>query len=281
MRHFVQSRQHHLIGKAHSNSAQSRTLLITGIPSRYLTERQLFAIFSYLPGGVHKVWLNRDLKDLPEVFNQKLKAINQLEAAETKLLVTAAQVAKEQESKGEVTPSAKARSNLMEKQQRPMSRESTVPLSPAVDVERALSRAEAIVPKERRPRHKVKSFSWLPFGIPFTGQMVDTIEWARSEISRCNAILRDGRAQWRQDMATDDDSADDFYKPLNSAFILFNQQIAAHLALQSVIHHDAYRMAGKYIEVAQEGASALSYSVVHALIERYRCDLVQLESQSV
>jgi hypothetical protein len=32
------------------------------------------------------------------------------------------------------------------------------------------------------------------------------------------------------------------YPPLNSAFITFNKQIAAHLAMQVLAHHDPYRM---------------------------------------
>ena len=35
-----------------------------------------------------------------------------------------------------------------------------------------------------------------------------------------------------------------------NAFILFHQQIAAHLAAQSLTHNDPYRMAAKYTEVA-------------------------------
>jgi hypothetical protein len=32
------------------------------------------------------------------------------------------------------------------------------------------------------------------------------------------------------------------YPPLNSAFITFHRQIAAHLAVQVLAHHDPYRM---------------------------------------
>jgi calcium permeable stress-gated cation channel len=256
MRHFIQSRQHHLIGKAHSDSAQSRTLLITGIPSRYLTERQLFSVFSYLPGGVAKVWLNRDLQNLPDVYKARNKAISKLELAITQLLATATKMYINQDiAEAKARLKANKTEGNAEKTKRGPSTESTVPLTPVQgnDLERAVSRAEALVPKEKRPRHRTKTASWLPFAIPFTGQVVDSIDWARSEIIRCNEILAAGRVQWREDMATDDDSADDFYKPLNSAFILFNQQIAVHLALQSVIHHEAYRMAGKHIEISQEG----------------------------
>ena len=42
------------------------------------------------------------------------------------------------------------------------------------------------------------------------------------------------------------------YPPLNSAFILFNTQAGAHLAAQSLTHHEPYRMAEKYTEVAPD-----------------------------
>ena len=32
------------------------------------------------------------------------------------------------------------------------------------------------------------------------------------------------------------------YPPLNSAFITFNKQVAAHLAAQALVHHEPYRM---------------------------------------
>lgn len=40
------------------------------------------------------------------------------------------------------------------------------------------------------------------------------------------------------------------YPPLNSAFVLFHQQVGAHLAAQALAHHEPYRMATKYSEVA-------------------------------
>ena len=59
MGHFVHTRQRWLIDPANSSTAQANTLLVTGVPQRYLTEAALKNLFSYLPGGVAKVWLNR------------------------------------------------------------------------------------------------------------------------------------------------------------------------------------------------------------------------------
>jgi hypothetical protein len=45
-------------------------------------------------------------------------------------------------------------------------------------------------------------------------------------------------------------NGEDKYPALNSAFITFNKQIAAHLAVQSLAHHLPYTMSSRYIEVA-------------------------------
>jgi calcium permeable stress-gated cation channel len=59
MRHFITTRQRHLVEPAHAASVQANTLLITGIPIKYLSENALMKLFNHLPGGVKKVWINR------------------------------------------------------------------------------------------------------------------------------------------------------------------------------------------------------------------------------
>lgn len=59
MKHFTTVRQLHLINPAHSGSVQANTILVTGIPARQLSEPALRQLYSHLPGGVKKVWLNR------------------------------------------------------------------------------------------------------------------------------------------------------------------------------------------------------------------------------
>jgi hypothetical protein len=56
---FITLRQQYLISKDHSASAQASTILVTGVPRRYLNEHALTKLYSHLPGGVRKVWLNR------------------------------------------------------------------------------------------------------------------------------------------------------------------------------------------------------------------------------
>lgn len=178
-----------------------------------------------------------------------------------------------------------------------------------------------------RPTHKLGFLGLF-------GEKVDSIDWARKEISICTALLDEARqlvhsaddedsrkgeallahgigGGWnneKQDVRHDDDASDEFtsskeqteetkagggpstrpelvhqlshvsheasglpkkavnqatilgrqavsqatsllskkgnkeYPPLNSAFITFHKQIAAHMAMQSLIHHEPYRM---------------------------------------
>jgi len=58
---FVTVRQQYLISEDHSTSAQASTILVTGVPRRYLNEHALAKLYSRLPGGVRKVWLNRSV----------------------------------------------------------------------------------------------------------------------------------------------------------------------------------------------------------------------------
>ncbi len=154
-------------------------------------------IFGELPGGVKRIFINRNLKELPDIYDRRLDACNKLESAENKLLSTA--------SKSDKTSSEET---------------------------------AASVPQDKRPTHR------LGF-LGLWGKKVDSIDWAREEIQKCSQLLDEGRAKL-------DDASDTTYPPLNSAFITFNRQIAAHLGIQVLLHHEPYRMSGRYTEVAPD-----------------------------
>ena len=137
-----------------------------------------------------------------------------------------------------------------------------------------MSLAEQLVPKAKRPTHRLP-VGFLPFSLPLIGKKVDSIEWARAEIVETSAGLRERRVTLAKDVALssseDDhpglpppdtnhpdalkpglDSHGQTYPPLNSAFVLFNKQIAAHLAAQVLTHHSPYRIADRHLGVAPE-----------------------------
>jgi calcium permeable stress-gated cation channel len=232
LRLFIVTRQRHLISPAHSSTPQANTVLVTGVPSQYLSIHSLTHLFSHVPGGVRRVWLNRDLKDLPTVYDARMAACNKLESAEHALLKTAIKIRKQRGGKEADT----------------------------LDVELDPGEAERLVPVDQRPTHRLP-VSFLPFSLPLIGKKVDSITWARAEIVRTNALLEQARAvvesEGEEPHAVYEDNGEQSktltkvsYPPLSSAFILFHQQIGAHMASQILIHGLPLRMADKYIEVA-------------------------------
>lgn len=230
MARFIPARQKHLLSPEHAQSVQGRTLLITGIPTKFLTEAALRSMYEHLPGGVSRIWINRDLQNLPDVYDRRTKACNKLESAQTSLLAIAAKLAVIKNKNGGLEKTSSA------------------------DPERGITLSETHVPREKRPSHRLP-WKFMPFALPFIGEKVDSIDWARKEIVETNRILEAERRSIGQQSNKDEDAEisekKQSYAPLSSAFITFNQQIAAHLAHNALAHHEPYRMTGRFLEVSQ------------------------------
>lgn len=78
--------------------------------------------------------------------------------------------------------------------------------------------------------------SWWP-SIPLIGKKVDTIYYCRKELARLNHEIQE------------DQSHPERYPLMNSAFIQFNHQVAAHMACQSLSHHIPRQMTPRTVEV--------------------------------
>ncbi|KAJ6595663.1 hypothetical protein DFH09DRAFT_1135267 [Mycena vulgaris] len=273
MTHFVTMRHQFLVTAVHAKSVQANTVLITGIPARSLTLAALHTLFKDLPGGVKRIWINRNLRTLPGVYDRRLAACEKLEAAETSLLSRAAK------------QHFKARK----------SRKSAEGGEGAPEIVHA-----------DRPTHRLGFLGLL-------GQKVDSIDWARKEIVACNKLLAQGRRAMAREISDPsqppvEEAADGFapyegddtdveaqvevgskggktanqgYPVVSSAFITFNRQIAAHMAENILLHHEPYCMAEKYTEVSpldviwsnlgmnpydKKGRMLLSYAATLALI---------------
>lgn len=92
-----------------------------------------------------------------------------------------------------------------------------------------------------RPTMRLPIFGskWIP-SLPLMGEKVDTIYYCRREVARLNVEIEQ------------DQSAADQYPLMNSAFIQFNQQVAAHMACQSLSHHIPQHMCPRHIEVSPD-----------------------------
>ncbi|KAH6856570.1 hypothetical protein B0I37DRAFT_443224 [Chaetomium sp. MPI-CAGE-AT-0009] len=92
-----------------------------------------------------------------------------------------------------------------------------------------------------RPHHRLANFSWTPSwlpGLPLINKKVDTIYWCRAELARLNMEIEE------------DQQRPERYPVMNSAFIQFNHQVAAHMACQSVTHHVPKQMAPRMVEIS-------------------------------
>ena len=177
---------------------------------------------------------------MPDLWERRTKASAKLESAQVKLikfarqhrLDTAKQRAKLEAKKKPVPEQLIGPVNPHLLQPAESNSEEGAPTDPKV-----LGLADQLVPRSMRPRRRLKP-AWAPFALGWLGigEKIDTIDWARREIAVCGAGLEKSRAQLQQDVNTPG-IGKETYPPLNSAFIHFNQQIAAHLAVQVVAHH--------------------------------------------
>ncbi|KAF8320384.1 DUF221-domain-containing protein [Clavulina sp. PMI_390] len=264
MRHFITVRQRHLISPAHASSAQAKTILVTGVPPRYLQPTALKRLFSLMPGGVTRVWVNRDMKDIPDLWDERLAVINKLESAEVSLLNTATKLHNKREK-------------ALAKGKTPKEVDITTRRD-TVDPEQPLTMAEKLVPLKERPSHRLKAISFLPFGLPFIGKKVDTIDWCRDEIVRLNGEVEEKQRACQTELANEnspivtkraktliggskaaeaaaaeeEEHDQEHYPRMNSAFIEFDNQVGAHVAAQVLAHHEPYRMAARYTDMAPE-----------------------------
>lgn len=77
---------------------------------------------------------------------------------------------------------------------------------------------------------------WMP-SLPLVGEQVDTIYYCRKEVARLNMEIEDDQAHPER------------FPLMNSAFVQFNHQVAAHMACQTVSHHLPKQMAPRLVEI--------------------------------
>lgn len=97
-----------------------------------------------------------------------------------------------------------------------------------------------ISPDERETmRLPIFGLSWMP-SLPLLGKKVDKIEYLRKELARLNLEIE-----------IDQENPEKF--PLmNSAFVQFNHQVAAHMACQSIAHHVPNHMSPRMVEISPD-----------------------------
>lgn len=84
-----------------------------------------------------------------------------------------------------------------------------------------------------------QKLSWWP-SIPLMGKKVDVIYWCRKELAKLNQEIEADQANPER------------FPLMNSAFIQFNHQVAAHMACQSLTHHVPKLMAPRWVEISPD-----------------------------
>ncbi|KAI1822795.1 DUF221-domain-containing protein [Xylaria intraflava] len=86
LRVYIKVRQDWLTTAEHRLRASATTVLVSGIPDKWLSEEALRGLFDVFPGGIRNVWLTRDLTHLLEKIKKRDEVHKQLEAAQTELI---------------------------------------------------------------------------------------------------------------------------------------------------------------------------------------------------
>ena len=76
--------------------------------------------------------------------------------------------------------------------------------------------------------------------VPFIGNKVDKIHWLRKTLAQLNLEIEY------------DQQHEENFPLMNSAFVQFNSQLAAHMACQSVSHHVSKQMAPRIVEISPD-----------------------------
>lgn len=209
MKAFIEKRQMLLRSPLYQSRASASTILVTAIPKPYMTHDILYSIFNQFPGGVKYIWLNRDLEDLPDKADERMKLVQKLETVECKLIKWALKTEQKREKKsGERTSS----SMVMEE-----------------------NMIDRYIPRKKRPTMRVGSIPVL--SSLCCGKKVDAITYCMERISQLNTEIETAKEN------------EEYYHVLNSAFIQFNRQIAAHMAVQCVTASIPLAMTPRYIDV--------------------------------
>ncbi len=86
LRVYVKVRQDWLTTAEHRLRASATTVLVSGIPDKWLSEEALRGLFDVFPGGIRNVWLTRDLTHLLDKIKKRDGVHKMLEEAQTELI---------------------------------------------------------------------------------------------------------------------------------------------------------------------------------------------------
>ena len=216
MKAFVEKRQALLRSPVYQSRASASTILVTAIPAAYMSQDVLLRIFDRFPGGVRHIWLNRNLEDLPDKAQKRTKLVEKLETVECKLIKAALK-----------------NEDKRLKKNGSIGRRTTIKDDHVTSFEHGV--LHRYLPEKKLPTMRIGPIPVL--SSLCCGEKVDTIAYCKETIAQLNTEIERAKSNPGN------------YAPLNSAFIQFNEQIAAHMAVQSVAASVPLTMTPRYNDV--------------------------------
>jgi len=86
LRGYIRVRQAYLTSPQHRIRASATTVLVTGIPKKWLTLEALEGLYDVFPGGIRNIWINRNFDELADKVSLRDDYAKSLEDAETGLI---------------------------------------------------------------------------------------------------------------------------------------------------------------------------------------------------
>ncbi|KAK4575059.1 hypothetical protein LTR86_000911 [Recurvomyces mirabilis] len=86
LRGYIRVRQAYLTSPQHRIRASATTVLVTGIPRKWLTLEALDGLYDVFPGGIKNIWINRNFDELSNKVQLRDQYARNLEGAETDLI---------------------------------------------------------------------------------------------------------------------------------------------------------------------------------------------------
>ncbi|KAL1302723.1 hypothetical protein AAFC00_003077 [Neodothiora populina] len=86
LRGYIRIRQAYLTSPQHRLRASATTVLVSGIPKKWLTVEALDGLYDVFPGGIRNIWINRNFDELAEKVSERDDIAHSLESAETNLI---------------------------------------------------------------------------------------------------------------------------------------------------------------------------------------------------
>ena len=282
--HYVKVRQDYLTSPEHRLKASARTILVTNIPSEYRSEEALKALFDVFVDNDDRsklhVWVNRDYKSLRALVSKRQKYCHALEKEELRLLRLVSKQnpkAKSDQVENERTPPSSSDTAALRPSQqketgsrRPSSETAANSLRQAPEVAAPVEESEQgalqhitdafntdCAEDDQRWRtflqdskeHRVTLAtnddsnrtpqSALKFGQK-SKNSVSKIAWLRAEIARLTVEI-DGILPHLDEETR--------FPRQNSAFIQFDRQMAANMAVALTTHHMAGCMSPRFMHV--------------------------------